>query len=84
MLLVAVAVVYLMFFHSQKAQEPTAEQNELTAPLISPTPMPDGSRGHTTPVAPVAHSQYKQAIDRAQEVRKQMEQRHAEADAAGD
>lgn len=78
MLLVAVVLIYLMFLRSQT---PTAD--------LPPDLVQSGAAVSVAPGAspaarvPQAHSQYKAALDKAHAAARQMQDQHAEADAAG-
>ena len=69
MLLVALAVGYILFFRSQP------EKSDLSPDLTRP----DGTVAAT--VGPTPRTQYKEAMDRAHAVAKQMQDERKEADA---
>ena len=71
MLLVTVAVCYLLFFHSQTKEDNQADA-ALTADMTG-TSSPAASPG-------TAHSQYKEAMDRAHAAAKAMQDERKEAD----
>ena len=78
MLLVTVAVIYLMFLRSQT---PTAD---LPPDLVQSSAADSVAPGASpAPAVPRAHSQYKEALDRAHAAARQMQAQHAEADDAG-
>ena len=68
MLLVTLAVGYLLFFHSQP--QPSSLTPDLTKP--------DGTAAVTA--GPTPRTQYKEAMNRAQAVAKQMQDERKEAD----
>ena len=68
MLLVTLAVGYVLFFHSQP--QPSSLPPDLTRP--------DGTAAATT--GPTPRTQYKEAMNRAQAVAKQMQDQRKEAD----
>ena len=79
MLLAAVPVIYLLFLRSQT---PSAD---LPPDLTQSTPAVSLAPGATAgPGVSRAHSQYKAALDRAHAAAQQMQNQHADADAAGD
>ena len=68
MLLVTLAIGYVLFFHSQP--QPSALPPDLTKP--------DGTVAAT--VGPTPRTQYKEAMNRAQAVAKQIQDERKEAD----
>ena len=76
MLLVAVVLIYMMFLRSQTpTADLPADLTQSTTPAAPGAPAPAAQGG--------AHSQYKAALDRAHAAARQMQDQHAEADAAG-
>ena len=70
MLLVTLAVGYLLFFHSQP--QPSTLPPDLTKP--------DNTAAVADPNNPAPRTQYKEAMNRAQAVAKQMQDQRKEAD----